>query len=131
MSAIEVGGLIYEYPLKITGVTEYGVSFAELMAGCVEPSGKVRGVDDVQVRADGRFGVHIHAEITAADGPTISLHADGVCRPRTGSSIADHRENVTLFTSAKEYSWVNTLQIWASGTVDLAEQLIQLKGYSA
>ena len=74
MSTIEVGELIYVYTLKITGVTEYGISFADLMAGVVAPppegarfdvafegpasgaklTGKVKGVDYVRVRADGR-----------------------------------------------------------------------------
>jgi hypothetical protein len=48
-----------------------------------------------------------------------------------GSSIASLRENVTLFTSSKAYSWVNGLQVWATGAVDLAEQVVRIKGYSA
>jgi hypothetical protein len=38
---------------------------------------------------------------------------------------------VTLFTSSKAYSWVNGLQVWAIGTVDLAEQVVRITGYSA
>ena len=151
MSTIEVGELLYEYTVKITSVTEYGVSFASLMAGEVAPpsegarfdaafegashgpklKGKVTGVDYLWMRADGRFQLHIHAEITAADGQKIALHADGVALPRKGSSIADLRENVALSTSSKDYLWVNALQIWGIGTVDLAEQVVRLKGYSA
>lgn len=85
----------------------------------------------MRIRADGRFQLHIHAEITADDGQKIALHADGVALPRKGSSIADLRENVTLSTSSKDYTWVNALQVWGIGTVDLAEQVVQLKGYSA
>jgi hypothetical protein len=151
MSTIEVGELLYEYTLKITGVTEYGVSLESLMAGEVAPppegarfdvvfdgaspgpklKGKVTGVDYVRIRADGRFQLHIHAEITADDGQKIALEADGVALPRKDSSIADLRENVTLSTSSKEYTWVNALQVWGIGTVDLAEQVVQVKGYSA
>jgi hypothetical protein len=151
MSTIEVGELLYEYTLKITGVTEYGVSLESLMAGEVAPppegarfdvvfdgasrgpklKGKVTGVDYVRIRADGRFQLHIHAEITADDGQKIALEADGVALPRKDSSIADLRENVTLFTSSKDYTWVNALQVWGIGTVDLAEQVVQVKGYSA
>ncbi len=151
MSAIEVGELLYEYTCKITGVTEYGVSFASLIAGEVPPppegarfdigfagisqgprlKGTVTGVDYLRVRADGRLQLHIHAEITADDGQKIALHADGVALLLEESSIADLRENVTLSTSAKDYTWVNTLQVWGIGTVDLAEQVIHIKGYSA
>ena len=151
MSTIEVGELLYEYTVKFTGMTEYGVSLESLMSGEAPPppegarfdvafegssngpklKGKVTGVDYVRIRADGRFQLHIHAEITTEDGQKIALHADGVGLPRKGSSIADLRENVTLFTSSKNYTWVNALQVWGIGTVDLAEQVVQLKGYSA
>jgi hypothetical protein len=151
MATIDVGDLLYEYTVKITGMTEYGVSFQALMAGAAAPppegarfdisfegaskgpklKGRVAGVDYLRVRADGRFDLHIHAAIATDDGESISLHADGVALPQAGSPIAGLRENVTLFTSSKAYAWVNGLQVWATGTVDLAEQVVSLKGYSA
>jgi hypothetical protein len=151
MGTIEVGELLYEYTGKITGMTEYGVSFEALMAGTAVPppegarfdipfegasngpklKGKVTGVDYLRVRADGRFELHIHAEITTDDGQKISLYSDGVALPQKDSPIAGLRENVTLFTASKGYSWVNALQVWGTGTVDLAEQVIRIKGYSA
>ena len=151
MSTIEVGELLYECTIKMTGMKEYGTSFASLMEGKVAPSpegarfdasfegesvgpklkGKIVGIDYLRVRADGRFDLHIHAEIATDDGHRISLHADGVALPEQGSSTAALRENVTLFTSSKAYAWVNTLQIWATGTVDLAEQVVRTKGYVA
>ena len=150
MSTIEVGELLYEYTVKFTDITEYGVSLESLIAGTVDPpregasfdvafegtsrgpklKGKVTGVDYLRVRADGRFELHIHARITAEDGQKIALFIDGTALPRKGSSIADLRENVTLSTSAKDYTWVNTLQVWGIGTVDLVEQVVQLKAYS-
>jgi hypothetical protein len=151
MSTIEVGEQLYEYTVKFTRLTEYGISMESLMAGRVTPppegarfdvafegsspgpklKGDVVGIDYLQVRADGRFQLHIHAEITTDDGEKIALSADGVALPREGSPIADLRENVTLSTSSKNYSWVNHLQVWAIGTVDLAEQVVKIKGYSA
>lgn len=151
MTTITVGELLYEYTVKITGMTEYGVSFADLMAGTTAPppegarfdvifagtstgpklKGEVAGVDYLRVRADGRFDLHIHAAITTDDGQRISLHADGVALPQPGSPVAGLRENVTLSTSSKAYAWVNGLQVWALGTVDLAEQVVRISGYSA
>ncbi len=151
MSTIEVGELLYEFEVKFTGMTEYGVSLESLVAGEAAPppegaridvafegastgpklKGKVTGVDYLQIRGDGRFQLHIHAEITTDDGEKIALFADGVAYPREGSTIADLRENATLSTSSKTYTWVNTLQVWATGTVDLAEQVVRIKGYSA
>jgi hypothetical protein len=85
----------------------------------------------VHVRADGRFQLHIHAEITTDDGAKISVFADGVGLPRENSPIADLRENVTLTTSSEAYSWVNHLQVWAKGTTDLEKQEVEVKSYVA
>jgi hypothetical protein len=151
MSQIEVGELLYEYTLKIAGLTEYGTSLADLMSGKValppegarfdvyfegpatgeKLKGTVKGVDYLQVRSDGRMELDVHAEITIEDGQKISLKADGVCIPRKDSSISDLRENITLFSSYKNFTWLNTLQVWGIGTVDLATQVINVKGYAA
>jgi hypothetical protein len=93
--------------------------------------GTVKGVDYLHIRADGRFQLDIRAEITTEEGHKISLRADGVCLPQENSPISELRENVTLFTSSDEYRWVNPLQIWGTGTVDLAEQVVHVKGYIA
>ena len=82
------------------------------------------------MRADGRIELNIHAEITTENGEKIALHARGVGLPRKDSAIADLRENVTLFSSSKEYTWVNALQIWAIGTVDFAKQIVEVAAYS-
>jgi hypothetical protein len=150
MSTIEMGEPLYEYTLKIIGMVEYGVSFEELVtqkipvppegarfdvvfsgeATGTKLSGKVSGIDYTHMRADGRFQLDVHAEITTEDGQKVSLKADGVAIQRKDSSISDLRENVTLFSSSKDYTWLNTIQVWAVGTVDLATQTIYLAGYS-
>jgi len=38
---------------------------------------------------------------------------------------------VKLTTSHPEHAWVNPIQIWASGTVNLAKGEIRVKGYAA
>ena len=151
MSQIEVGELLYEYTLNITGLTEYGINLTELLSGktAMPPegarfdvyfegpvtgeklNGTVKGIDYLRIRPDGRMELDIHAEITTQDTQKISLKADGVCLPRKDSSISDLRENISLFSSHKNYTWINTLQIWGIGTVDLATQIINVKGYSA
>lgn len=151
MSNIEVGELLYEYRVNVTGITEFGVSFADLLSGAVAPppegarfdvhfegassgpklKGTAKGTDHLFIRADGRMDLHIHGVMTTHDGHSIALFADGVCVPNPGSPVAELRENVTLFTSSQEYAWVNTLQIWGVGTVDLAAQVVHIKGYRA
>ena len=150
MSKIEMGEPLYEYSPNITGITEYGVNLGELMSGKMAPppegvrfdvafegpiigpklNGKVKGVDYIWMRADGRVELDIHAEISTNDGQKIALKADGVGLPRKNSSISDLRENVMLFASAKDYTWINSLQIWGIGTVDFAKKIIYLAGYS-
>jgi hypothetical protein len=150
MSKIELGELIYELNLNITEMTEYGVSFAALMAGEVPPppegarfdihvdgvdngpklKGKVTGIDYLSMRADGRTELNVYGKITTEDGQNIAVQAGGIGTPRPNTSIIDLRENVTLFTSSEDYKWVNTLQVWATGTVDTATGIINISAYS-
>jgi hypothetical protein len=144
------GELIYDHLVRIKEVTEYGVALDTLLSGAamlpfqgarfdihVEGTatgpklrGAVKGVDYINVRADGRLDLHFHAEIATDDGRKIALFADGVVTPQAGSPVAQLRANVTLTTSAAEYAWVNPIQIWAPGTVDFAKGEIKFKAYA-
>ena len=117
------GEKIYEYDLHITGVTDYGVGMESILAGKEEIppqgarfdvafegnatgrlSGRVRGVDYLQMRADGRMDLDIRASIETGDGSRIGLSADGVAVLRPGEPIADLRENVALTTAAAGFA---------------------------
>ena len=142
------GEKIYEYDLDTTGVTEYGVTFESILAGkekvplqgaCFDLafegnatgrlSGRVRGVDYLRVRADGRMELDIHATIETGDGSRINLAAGGVGVLRPGQPIADLCENVTLTTAVAGFAWVNTHQIWGVGSVNLATGEIHIDAY--
>jgi hypothetical protein len=142
------GEKIYEYDLNITGVTDYGVSMESILSGKekIPPqgarfdvafegnatgrlSGRVRGVDYLCMRADGRIDLDIRGTIETGDGFRIGLSADGAAVMRQGEPIADLCENVTLITAAPGYAWVNTGQIWAPGTVNLATGKIHIDAY--
>jgi hypothetical protein len=144
------GELIYEYALQSTGATAYGVpALNALLSGAagIPPQGarydltfqgpivgrRLRGTveltDYIHVRPDHRVQLHIHAEITTEDGKKIALYADGVANFTEGSPVGDLRENVTMTTSEPDYAWVNLLQIWARGTVDLAKGEAHVTGY--
>jgi Protein of unknown function (DUF3237) len=142
------GEKIYEYDLDVTGMTDYGVSLDAILTGKekVPPqgvridvsfeghakgrlAGRVRGVDYVRMRADGRVDLDIRATIETEDGRRIALSADGVGMPRATEPIADLWENVILGTAAEDYAWVNTRQIWAVGTVNFATGKIHLDAY--
>jgi len=143
------GELIYEYTPVFTQVVEYGVSVEGVLSGQTPPPaegarfdvyfegpvtgklrGTVKGVDYLHIRADGRCQLHIHAEITTEDGKKISLAADGVAIPVEGSPVFQLKENVTLTSNHPEYSWVNPIQVWAPGTVDVAKGEIRIKAYA-
>lgn len=144
------GELLYEYTVQSTGATSYGVPALDtLLSGVADipPQGarydlafqgpivghRLRGTveltDYIHIRPDGRVQLHIHAEITTEDGKKIALYADGVAHFREGPPVGDLRENVTMTTSEPDYAWVNSLQIWARGTVDLAKGEAHVTGY--
>ncbi len=148
---IEGAQELYAYKLRITGNTEYGVSLQSILAGetpippegarfdvafegaMVEGSklsGAVRGVDYLWMRADGRAELDIKAEITAPDGTKVALRADGVVTPRPGEPIADLWENVKLHSSHEQHRWVNSIQIWGTGTVNFATGEIEVHAYT-
>jgi hypothetical protein len=151
MSTIEAGESLYKLTLNVTGIKEYGVSFASLMAGRValpvegarfdvlfagttsgpKLNGAAEGIDYVRVLPNGRFELHIHETIRTEDGENISAHGEGLAIPRPEGGIADVRVNMTLFTSSRHYTWVNQLQVSGVGTIDLVKQIIQVAAYSA
>jgi hypothetical protein len=147
-TTMQVGELLYEETFQITGVGEYGLSMPDVLSGKtpVPPQGArfdvaVKGqlagarlggtivaTDYVAMRADGNTRVHVHGDITTKEGDRIAFFADGVFAPGAPAQL---RENVTLYTACSRYAWVNQLQIWATGTVDLAKGEAKLKAYTA
>ena len=146
------GELIYEYTIQSAGVTSYGVPALDVLLSRVAEippqgarydlafrgpiigprlGGTIELTDYVHVRPDGRVQLHIHAEITTEDGKKIALYADGVALFTEGPPVGGLRETVTMTTSEPDYAWVNPLQIWARGTVDLAKGEAHVTGYAA
>jgi len=143
------GELIYEYRPQVTQTVEYGVSADAMFAGEPPPpegarfdlylegplcggklDGTVRGVDYLNFRADGRVELHIHAEILTEDGKNVALEAGGIAIRQDGSSLLELREHVSLRSNHAELVWVNGLEIWARGVVDVASGQVQLRAFS-
>jgi hypothetical protein len=144
------GELIYEYTPQVTRIVEYGASAeAMLMRRSPPPDegarldlylegpviagrlqGDVTGVDYLNVRADGRFELHIHGHITLEDGTKVALEAGGVAIPEGDSSIFQLREHVTLTSNHPPLVWVNTTEVWARGTVDVSSGQVHLRAYA-
>jgi hypothetical protein len=142
------GEKIYEYELDITGVTDYGVTMDAILSGRETVplqgtrfdiafegrgkgrlTGKVRGVDYLLMRADGRADLDVRATIETDGGHRIAAHIDGIATPRTNEPIVDLLENVRLTTAAPSYGWVNARQIWGIGTVNLTTGKIHIEAY--
>jgi hypothetical protein len=144
------GELIYEYTPQVTRIVEYGASAeAVLMRTSPPPKegarldlylegpviagrlhGSVTGVDYLNVRADGRFELHIHGHITLEDGITVALEAGGVAIPEGDSSILQLREHVNLTSNHPALAWVNATEVWARGTVDVSTGQVHLRAYA-
>jgi hypothetical protein len=142
------GEKIYEYDLDVTGVTDYGVALQAILSGqaSVPPqgaridvafegcakgrlTGRVRGMDYLRIRTDGRIDLDIRAIVETEDGYRIALSADGVGVPRAAEPIADLRENISLTTAAENYAWVNTRQVWGVGAVNFATGKVHIDAY--
>jgi hypothetical protein len=144
------GELIYEYTPQVTRIVEYGASAEAVLMRTSPPpqegarldlylegpviagrlQGTVTGVDYLNVRADGRFELHIHGEITLEDEKKIALEAGGVAIPKGDSSILQLREHVHLTSNHLELAWVNTAEVWARGTVDVSTGQVHLRAYA-
>ena len=145
-----MGELIYEYTPNVTEIVEYGVAAdAALMRTSAPPpegarldlylegpviagklKGTVRGVDYLNVRADGRAELHIHAQITLEDGKKVALEAGGVAIPEGDSPVYQLREHVKLSSSHADLAWVNATEVWARGTVDVSTGKVHLRAYA-
>jgi hypothetical protein len=144
------GSLIYEYRPQITQIVEYGASADAVLSGRTPPAegarfdfhlegpvsgpklqGTFTGVDYISFRADGRAELHIHGAITTEDGKRIALEAGGVAIPEEGSPVFQLREHVSLLSNHPELSWVNLIEVWARGVVDVSTGQVHIQAYGA
>ena len=147
---MESSELLYEAALRITGVVEYGANLQAIATGKTAPppegarfdisvegsvdgpklKGSWRGVDYLNIRADGLPELHIHGQLDLNDGGKVSMFADGVA-PIDANGVVQLRENVTLKSNYPAHSWVNSIVVWGVGTVNLATGQVHIKGYKA
>ena len=143
-----IGEKIYEFDLDVTGMTDYGVTLQAILSGqdsippqgaCFDVAfeglatgrltGRVKGIDYLRMRNDGRMDLAVRAICEPKDGHRIAMSSGGVGVPHAAEPIADLCENVCLTTAAKEYAWVNTRQIWGVGTVNFSIGKIHIDAY--
>ena len=93
--------------------------------------GKIAGTNYSYTRADGVTFVDSHAVLTTPEGDRIAIRTEGISTRQAGSTIFQQRENISFYTACAKYSWINHIQGWATGTVDLSTGRIAMKAYSA
>jgi hypothetical protein len=141
--------LLFEEEDRLTGITEYGVSWEDLLNGVAilpvqgvrfdiafegkltgsELCGTIKGVDFLEVRADGKFILNIQATIITDDGEAIALKEDGVLTP-SPDRVAQLHLNMQFSTASANYDWINKKQIWGIGELNINEGCVYKKGYS-
>ena len=138
----------FEEEVQLTGIMEYGISWEEFLSGAVPPpaqgarfdiafegklfgsefNGTVKGVDYLEIRADGKFMLNIQATIITHDGEAIALKEDGILTLNQEGSAQLHL-NMKLSTASQKYEWLNSKQIWGIGEVNMQEGRVSVKGY--
>jgi Protein of unknown function (DUF3237) len=141
-------GKIFEYDLDITAVTDYGANMEALFTGRESVplqgaqfdvtltgsikgrvTGRMRGIDYLRVRADGRRELDLRGTIETDDGSRIAFSADGVATPREGEPIVDLAVKIHLHTAAAGYAWVNARPAWGAGYANVATGKIHIDAY--
>lgn len=142
-----LGDKLYEGHFAVTSLVEYGGSLRMVATGAAAVplsglrvdvgfegpvsgriDGTMRGIDHLELRADGRIELNVRAELTTHDGAKIAVEVGGVAlRQPSGRSLL--RQHAKLMTADPTYAWVNLLEIWATGIVDLAAGTIDVTAY--
>jgi len=143
--------LLFEEHIHLTGITEYGISWEALNAGKdpVPPegarfdlffegdlkgsriTGKVKGVDYMTVRADGKFILSLQAIVITDDGESIALEEDGILIPdEEDPKYADLQLNMKFTTAVPHYAWLNKKMVWGIGRVDREQGTLHIQAHS-
>ena len=115
-------------------IPNIGARFDQTFEGILsgpEIEGKIEGIDYLTVRPDWSFRLHLHGRITTQDGARIAISSEGVSLQSEGSPEAQLRSAVTLVTAAREYEWLNQLQLWALGTMHPEKRTAVIQAFAA
>lgn len=147
---IAVGEYLYEVVAGFTGVTEFGVALSDLLAGQAAPhpagtrfdiafegtvegprvKGTIRGVDYLELRADGRFALNIRAVVTTHDQQTLAFTAHGLLEQHPGCPAVRLIETASFQTASPAYEWLNRVLAIGLGSVEPAKGEVRAKVWS-
>jgi hypothetical protein len=140
---------LFDEDIRLTSITEFGLDWQELRSGQAQIpaqgarfdlafegtlsgtdiNGSIKGIDYMEVRADGKMLLNIHAIIVTGDGETIALKEDGLLTPNGDGSGQLHL-NMHFSTVSEKYNWLNTRQIWGVGQASMSEGTVTVRGFS-
>lgn len=134
---------LFEEHVVLSDFVEYGFSMQDLVNGTTIPKegarfdiyfegdligekikGKIKGVDFLEVRADGRFFLNLHAQIKTDDGASIQVRETGI------NDNGTLKLNMEFHTNDQRYLWLNREQVVGLGHVDFNTGQVNVKGYS-
>ncbi len=134
---------IFEEHVVLSDFVEYGFGMQDLVNGAPIPkegarfdihfegdlvgekiNGKVKGIDYLEVRADGRFFLNLYAQIKTDDGAIIQVKEIGI------NDNGTLKLNMEFHTNDQRYSWLNREQVVGLGHVDFNTGQATVKGYS-
>ena len=151
LQSVKQATLLFEEHVQLTGIRDFGLSWEALNEGRVKVpgegarfdisfegdlkgpriEGRIRGVDYLTIRADGRFMLRIYATVITKDGEAIALEEDGILIPgQNGSTVADLQFNMKFTTAAKAYSWINNIPVWAVGRIDRQTGSVYIRAFT-
>ena len=93
--------------------------------------GKISGIDYFYLRADGIGFIDAQMIVTTTEGDRIAIHTQGISTLHEGSAVSQFSESESFLTASVKYAWINRIQGWATGTVDLATGKLAAKSYIA
>jgi hypothetical protein len=140
---------VFDEEIQLTGITEFGISWEDLVKGNAQLpaqgarfnlefegsvngeniNGVIKGVDYLEIRADGKFMLNIHATIITDDGETISIKETGISTPDPSGKAVLHL-NMDFYTVSEKYEWLNKKQVWSVGEVDMTTGKVNVTGFS-
>lgn len=145
-----LAGQLFEEDIRLTGVTEFGIKWVDFLSGKApiphegarfnvsfegfvngpEITGKKTGVDYLEIRADGMFNLNLHAVITTEDGEKIAVHEDGILIPSDdGSATGRLSLKMKLTSASPKYQWVNKVQVWGKGFIDMERGVVKVMAF--
>jgi len=93
--------------------------------------GKVVGTNYAHMSGDGVTHLNSYGVLTTPEGDRIAVHATGISvRSKDLQEILQH-ENISFYTCAERYVWLNQIQAWANGSADPETGKFAVKAYIA